>query len=129
MIPEGLEINRFAKLKSSWDEGMDHCFALKIIIVKNDRIIFKHELYRRTIETSLSPFKRIELNKVILNLFLSSFEAEGEIERILQYAKNANENKLVVKYAPIAARQAARVGAHIEASKLFLTAIEYSEAE
>jgi ATP/maltotriose-dependent transcriptional regulator MalT len=45
----------------------------------------------------------------------------------VHYAKNANENKLVVKYAPIAARQAACVGAHIEASKLFLTAIEYSE--
>jgi len=127
VIPEGLEISRFAKIKSSWDEVMDHCFALKIIIIKNDRIIFKHELYRRTIEGSLSPFKRIALNKKILELFLISFEEEGEIERIVHYAKNANENKLVVKYAPIAARQAASVGAHIQASKLFLTAIEYSE--
>ena len=127
VIPEGLEINRFAKIKSSWDEGMDHCFALQIIIVKNNRIVFKHELYRRTIEGSLSPFKRITLNKKMLDLFLDSFEAEGEIERIVHYAKNANENKLVVKYAPIAARQAASVGAHIEASKLFLTAIEFSD--
>ncbi|MEP7372728.1 MAG: AAA family ATPase [Chitinophagaceae bacterium] len=127
VIPEGLEINRFAKIKSAWDEGMDHCFALKIIIIKNDRVIFKHELYRRTIEGSLSPFKRIALNKKILDFFLTSFEEEGEIERIVHYAKNANENKLVVKYAPLAARQAATVGAHTEASKLFLTAIEYAE--
>ncbi len=127
IIPEGLEISRFAKLKSSWDEGMDHCFALEIIIIKNGKIIFKHELYRRTIEGSLSPFKRIALNKKILELFLDSFEEEGEIERIVHYAKNANENKLVTKYAPIAARQAACVGSHIEASKLFLTAIEYSQ--
>ena len=127
VIPEGLEINRFAKIKSSLDAEMDHCFALRIIIVKNDRVIFKHELYRRTIEGSLSPFKRITLNKKILDLFLESFEQEGEIERIVHYAKNANENKVVVKYAPIAARQAASMGAHIEASKLFLTAIEYSD--
>ena len=127
VIPEGLEISRFAKIRSSWDEGMDHCFALKIIVIKNDRVIFKHELYRRTIEASLSPFKRIALNKMILDLFLTSFEEQGEIERIVQYAKNSNENKLVVKYAPIAARQAASLGAHIEASKLFLAAIEYSE--
>lgn len=126
VIPEGLEINRFAKLKSSW-EGMDRCFALKIIIIKNERVIFKHELYRRTIEGSLSPFKRIALNKRMLELFLDSFEEEGDIERIVHYAKNANENKIVVKYAPVAAKQAASVGAHIEASKLFLTAIEYSE--
>jgi len=127
VIPEGLEIDRFAKIKSSWDEGIDHCFALRVIIVKNDKIIFKHELYRRTIENSLSPFKRIALNKRILELFLTSFEEEGEVERIVHYAKNANENTLVVKYAPLAARQAAAVGAHIEASKLFLTAIEYSD--
>jgi len=127
VIPEGLEINRFGKIKSSWDAEMDHCFALEIIIIKNNRVIFKHELYRRTIEASLSPFKRIELNKKMLDLFLDSFEQEGEIERIVHYAKNANENKVVVKYAPIAARQAACVGAHIEASKLFLTAIEYSD--
>jgi DNA-binding CsgD family transcriptional regulator len=125
VIPEGLEINRFSKIKSTWDVEMDHCFALQIIVVKKDRVVFKHELYRRTIEGSLSPFKRIALNKKMLELFLDSFETEGEIERIVHYAKNANENKLVVKYAPIAARQAACVGAHIEASKLFLTAIEY----
>lgn len=127
IIPEGLEIERFAKIKSEWDEGMDNCFALKIIIVKKNKIVFKHELYRRTIEASLSPFKRILLNKKMLELFLDSFEKEGEIERIVHYAKNANENSLVVKYSPIAARQAASMGAHIEASKLFLTAIEYSD--
>ena len=126
VVPEGLELGRFAKLKSTW-EGIDRCFALKILIVKNNRVIFKHELYRRTIEASLSPFKRIELNKNILDVLLESYEEGEDIERIVHYAKNANENEVVVKYAPVAARQAASVGAHIEASKLFLTAIEYSD--
>jgi tetratricopeptide (TPR) repeat protein len=63
----------------------------------------------------------------MLELFLDSFEEQGDIERIVHYAKNANENEVVIKYAPIAAKQAADVGAHIEASKLFLTAIEYSD--
>ena len=129
VIPEGLEINRFAKIKVSWDREMDHCFALKIIVIKNDKIIFKHELYRRTIENSISPFRRIEINKKLLELFLDSFEKEGEIERIVHYAKNANENKLVVKYAPLAAKQAASIGAHIEASRLFLAAIECSDSQ
>lgn len=34
-------------------------------------------------------------------------------------------NELVVSYAPIAARQAAKYGAHVQASKLYLAAIEY----
>jgi len=82
-------------------------------------------LYRRTIEDSLSPFVRIALNKKILDLLLEGFEKKQETERIIHHAKNANEYDIVVHYAPIAARQAASVGAHIEAARLFLTAIEY----
>ena len=126
VMPEGLEVERIATIKNScWD--IDHCFAISVILVQDGKVVFKHELYRRTIEESLTPFKRMELNKMMLELFLDSFEEKGEIERILHYAKNANEKKLVVKYAPEAAVKAASIGAHKEASKLFLTAIEYFE--
>ena len=77
------------------------------------------------LKTSLSPLKRVALNKKILDLFRESFEQNQEIERIIHHAKNANEYELVVHYAPLAAKQAASVGAHIEASKLYLSAIEY----
>ncbi len=127
VIPEGLEVDRFAKIKTSWDEAMNQCFAISVLVVQKNKVVFKHELYRRTIEESLTPFKRIELNKMILELFLDSFEEKGEVERILHYAKNANEKRLVVKYAPAAAAKAAAIGAHKEASKLFFTAIEYFE--
>jgi DNA-binding CsgD family transcriptional regulator len=127
VIPEGLEVERLYKIDQSWHEAIGNCIAIRILIIKNNKIRFKHELYRRTIEGSLSPFRRIALNKNLLDLFLESFEEGGEIEKIVHYAKNANENELVVKYAPLAAKQAACVGSHIEASRLFLTAIEYAE--
>src|SRR5436190_1790291 len=127
VIPQGLEIDRLYKIDHSWQEMIGNCIAVRILMIKNKKIFFKHELYRRTIEEALSPFRRIALNRNLLELFLESFEEAGEIEKIVHYAKNANENELVAKYAPLAAKQAACVGSHIEASKLFLTAIEYSE--
>lgn len=127
VIPEGLEVDRFSMIKAAQDKAVNHCFTIAVIVVQNDKVVFKHELYRRTIEESLTLFRRIELNKMMLGLFLESFEEKGEIERILHYAKNANEKELVVKYAPEAARKAASIGAHIQAAKLFLTAIEYCE--
>lgn len=127
VIPEGLEVERFAKIKSSWFDAMDHCFAMSVLVVQKNKVVFKHELYRRTIEESLSPNRRIELNKMVLKLFLDSLEENGEIERIIHYAKNANEKQLVGRYAPEAARKAASAGAHKEAAKLFLTAIDYFE--
>jgi DNA-binding CsgD family transcriptional regulator len=127
VMPEGLEVGRFSKIRSSLDKEVNHCFAINVILVQNEKVVFKHELYRRTIEESLTPFRRIELNKKMLELFLDSFEEKGEIERILHYAKYANEKELVVKYAPEAAARAASKGAHKEASKLFHTAIQYFE--
>ena len=127
VIPEGLEVDRFAKIRATLNKELTHCFAINVITVQNEKVVFKHELYRRTIEESLTPFRRVELNKMMLELFLDSFEEKGEIERILHYAKYANEKELVVRYAPMAARKAASRGSHQEASKLFLTAIQYFE--
>jgi predicted ATPase/DNA-binding CsgD family transcriptional regulator len=125
VLPTGIEVNYLEKMEPFYQAAIHNCLDLKIVIAKNDVIFFKHELYRRTIETSLSPLVRMELNKRILDLFLESFEQKQEIERIIHHAKNANEHELVVKFAPIAARQASAVGAHIEASKLYFSAIEY----
>ena len=127
VLPTGFEIKYLEKMEPSYAASIHNCLDLQILIPKDGLLFFKHELFRRTIETSLSPLIRIALNKRILDLFRESFEQNLETERIIHHAKNANENKLVVQYAPLAAKQAASVGAHIEASKLFLTAIEYSE--
>jgi DNA-binding CsgD family transcriptional regulator len=127
VIPDGLELDRLILIDESFHEGISASLAKNILIIKNDKIFFKHELYRRTIEDSLSPFQRIALNKRILSIFLKTFIEKNEIERILHYAKNSNDNELVLKYAPIAAFKASSVGAHLQASRLFFTAIQYSD--
>jgi len=124
VLPTGLEIKYLEKMEPSYTTSIHSCIGLKILILKENLIFFKHELYRRTIEESLSPFLRMELNKKILDLFQESFEQNGEIERIIHHAKNANAYEIVTHYSPIAARKAAAIGAHVEASRLYLSAIE-----
>ncbi len=125
VLPTAFEMNYLDKMDGSYLPAVQNCIDARILIVDKGRILFKHELYRRTVESSLSPLARIALNKKILDLLLESFEENDAPERIIHHAKNANEYDLVVKYAPMAARQAASVGAHIEAARLYLTAIEY----
>ncbi len=125
VIPASFEVKYLEKFEPLYAAAIERCLESKILFLNDGLIFFKHELFRRTIETSLSPFRRVSLNKSILDLFQESFEQNQEIERIIHHAKNANEYEIVVHYAPLAARQAASVGAHIEASKLYLTAIEY----
>jgi DNA-binding CsgD family transcriptional regulator len=125
VLPTGFELNWLQEMEPAGITAVENSLATKILELKDELIFFKHELYRRTIESSLSPFLRVALNKKILGLFLEKFEKNLQTERIIHLAKNANEYDLVVRYAPVAAKQAACMGAHIEASRLYLSAIEY----
>ncbi|HEX5153224.1 MAG TPA: AAA family ATPase [Parafilimonas sp.] len=129
IMPEGLEYSWLDKIDPQWQEAIDLCLTSGILLFRNNRIVFKHELFRRTIEESLSPFKRLELNKKVLELFSDSFEKSGAIERIVHYAKNGALNNIVIQYAPLAAKQAAAFGSHVEAAKLYLAAIEYNTSK
>jgi DNA-binding CsgD family transcriptional regulator/tetratricopeptide (TPR) repeat protein len=124
VLPTGLEIKYLEKMEPSYTTTIHSGIDLKILILKENLIFFKHELYRRTVEASLSPILRMELNKKILDLFQENFEQKGEIERIIHHAKNANAYEVVTHYCPIAAYKAAAIGAHVEASRLYLSAIE-----
>jgi DNA-binding CsgD family transcriptional regulator len=125
VLPTGFEVNYLKTMDPLYRGNIYHCLELQILVIDNGIISFKHELFRRIIESSLSPFLRIDLNRRILELFRESFEKNQEIERIVHHAKAANANELVVTYAPLAAQHAASFGAHVQASKLYLTAIEY----
>ncbi len=125
ILPTGFDIKYLEKTEPSYSASIQKSLDTKILILKEGILFFKHELYRRTIEASLSPLTRICYNKKMLDVFMESYEKNQDIERIVHHAKNANEYDTVVHYAPLAARQAACIGAHIEASKLYLTAIEY----
>ena len=129
VIPGKFEIKYLEKFAPAYLEAVDNCMQLQILIQQEGQIFFKHELFRIAIENHLSPLRRVSLNKTILELFLRDFEENNEIERIVHHSKNANAYDLVVKYAPIAAKSAACVGSHIEASKLLYTAIEFFQGD
>jgi len=129
VIPSGLEVKYLEKLEPYYSEAIHDSLDTKILIMNGQLISFKHELYRRTIETSLSPLIRRDINKRMLDILVENDEEPKEIERIIHHAKNANANEIVVQYAPSAAKQAAMMGAHIEAARLILTAIEYYQGK
>ena len=125
ILPTGFGRKYFEKTEPSYAASVQISLDAAILVLRDEMLFFKHELYRRTVEASLSPLTRIGYNKKILDVLLESYKKNRQIEKIVHHAKNANEYDTVVQYAPLAARQAAAVGAHTEAARLFLTAIEY----
>ena len=124
VAPNGFELQYLEAIFPDYAGAIANSVEKRILLIEEGKVFFKHELYRRTIEASLSPLKRIVLNKTILSLLQQQMEHQQQPERIIHHAKNANAYAVITEYAPIAAKQAASLGAHIEASKLYLTAIE-----
>ena len=129
VIPTSIETGYLSILEPHYAQAIEECLVSKILVEKEGAIGFKHELFRRTIETSLSPLKRVALHKQVLQFLEVSFKENNEIERIIHHAKNANDYERVNHYAPLAARTAAKMGAHTEAARLYLTAIEYYQGK
>ena len=124
ILPNGFNMKYLEKTERTYSAVIKQSLDAKILVLKDEILFFKHELYRRTIEASLLPLTRVCYNKKMLYVFIENYENKQEIEQIVHHAKNANEYDTVVHFAPLAAMQAASVGAHIEAAKLYLTAIE-----
>ncbi|SDD54851.1 Predicted ATPase [Dyadobacter soli] len=121
--PTGLEVQHMEKLIPHYAAAIERSIDSKILILRDDKLFFKHELYRRTVESSISPFARIILNKNILELLLKA--PELETERIIHHAELSRDYELLLEHIPVAARKAISLGAHRDAARLFCTAITY----
>lgn len=108
---------------------IEQCIKSGVLLMEEQHLMFKHELYRKTIEESLTAYKRIHLHSRVLEVLLSHRKGDDDLALIVHHAKNAHNKQVVAEFAPLAARDAAIHGAHYEAAKLLLTAIRYSDSE
>jgi DNA-binding CsgD family transcriptional regulator len=124
-----IELSIAKRIESDFANSIDLCLAYGVIVSRPGYLSFKHELFRLAIEGSLPQAKRRALHKKMLDILLEVPSASNNLAQLVHHARYADEKELVAKIAPEAAREAAAVGSHIEASKLYSTAIEYTDKQ
>ncbi|RPI74171.1 MAG: helix-turn-helix transcriptional regulator [Ignavibacteriales bacterium] len=127
VIPGAAEkwlINFLLKDHSLIDEAVE-CGILR---VENNIISFRHELVKTAVEESLSETKRFEKNSAVLNILLKQKNSKPFLARIIHHAARIGNKDVITKYAPLAAKQASKFGAHEQASKLYKTALQYADS-
>ena len=85
-----------------------------LLTVRPDQVTFRHELTRRAIADSLTVARKIELNRHVLAVLEEL--GDSDAARLVHHASEAGNVDAVVRYAPVAARDAAASGAHREAT-------------
>jgi DNA-binding CsgD family transcriptional regulator len=94
-----------------------------LVRIENGAIVFRHELTRRAIEDSISDASRIPMHRAILR----KLEGERSLARLAHHAVGARDAAAILRYAPMAAAEAAKADAHREAAAHYRNALAWSE--
>jgi DNA-binding CsgD family transcriptional regulator/tetratricopeptide (TPR) repeat protein len=94
--------------------SIDECVRAGLLHVEGQHVSFRHELARRAVEDAIPPQRARELHHEALTQLVARMP--DALARLAHHAEKAGDTDLVLRYAPLAAEQAIRMGAHREAA-------------
>jgi DNA-binding CsgD family transcriptional regulator len=105
------------------DAGIEGCLSIGMVRSEDGALAYRHELARRAFEDSLSQSRRQRLHARVLKVLAERPDISAA--RLAHHADGARKADEVLRFAPMAAMQAARVGAHREAASQYQLALRY----
>lgn len=104
---------------------LEECLTSGMLRAERDALVFRHELSRLAVEDALLASRRQALHARVLAA-LTGRMPEAALARLVHHADRAGDTAAVRRFAPEAARQAARLGAHREAAAHYRTALRHA---
>jgi DNA-binding CsgD family transcriptional regulator/tetratricopeptide (TPR) repeat protein len=142
LTPEAQALVRFASvvpreierwlLESEFPQAIasiEDCLTCGLLQADADALRFRHELARVVIETSLSEPASRALHRRVLDALVRRNGASIPAARIVHHASRAGDSEAVLRYAPLAAGEAAQRGAHREAAAQYGVALACPASE
>jgi DNA-binding CsgD family transcriptional regulator/tetratricopeptide (TPR) repeat protein len=124
--PGRIEAALLEKIDPDYLEKLEACLRSSVLQTDGKYVYFKHDLYRRAIEETINPIQTRLFHKEILDLVLMDQVPAVDNVRIVHYAKMAEDSEKIVEYAPKAAADASKLGAHEEAATFYKMALASS---
>jgi DNA-binding CsgD family transcriptional regulator/tetratricopeptide (TPR) repeat protein len=105
--------------------AVDEAGARGLLEVQTDSVGFRHELTRLAVLGAIQPERARALHAQVLPILV---EHGADPARLAHHAGLARLGAAVVEYAPLAATDAARLGAHREAAAHLASALQYASS-
>jgi tetratricopeptide (TPR) repeat protein len=93
---------------------------------ERDAVGFRHEIARAAVEEALAPHRRRRLHRIALAALAAGHGRRIDPARLAHHAEAANDTEAVLRYAPVAAERAAKLGSHREAAEQFARALRHA---
>jgi ATP/maltotriose-dependent transcriptional regulator MalT len=100
------------------DEGLSR----GLFAAQTDPVGFRHELARLAVQSTVTPQRVRALHDQLLQALV---EHRADLTRIVHHAAGADNAAAVLNYAPLAGKEAARLGAHRESAAHLGVALRY----
>jgi predicted ATPase/DNA-binding CsgD family transcriptional regulator len=127
VVPARIEIELLKSVLSPSASAMEECLERGMLRIEGSSLMFRHELARRALEDALAPSRKQNLHQRVLQVLSQRGEEKTPFSRLVHHAAFAGDGDAVLRFAPQAARQAASVGAHLEAAAHYQTALRYAD--
>ncbi|MFO0991849.1 MAG: AAA family ATPase [Hyphomicrobiales bacterium] len=108
---------------------LDECIATGLMMLRNGAVMFRHELAREAVESTLPPHRLQLMHATVLRRILERGTASIAKARLVHHAGRAGDSTAVRRYAPEAAREASALGAHREAAACYQMALDHAEPD
>ncbi|HSI92240.1 MAG TPA: LuxR C-terminal-related transcriptional regulator, partial [Jiangellaceae bacterium] len=122
IAPDRVELDLVRALVGDQVHGIDECVQVGLLLGGGRTVRFRHELARLAVEQSISATRVPELHSRALGYL--SLHPETAVARLAYHADQAGDREAILRYAPAAAEQASRLGAHHEAAAHYRRALD-----
>jgi DNA-binding CsgD family transcriptional regulator/tetratricopeptide (TPR) repeat protein len=105
--------------------AVDEAGARGLLVVQSDAVGYRHELARLAIYGTIPAERACSLHGNIVQILV---EHGSDPARLVHHATLAHDAKAVLNYAPLAATEASRLGAHREAAAHLSAALQFGSS-
>ena len=109
-------------------EAIERAIAAGLLGADTQAVAFRHELARIAVAGALPPSRAHHYHRLVLEALLRHPDRTSVLARIVHHADACGAVEAILEHGPAAARQAARLGAHLQAVDHFRRTLEYSES-
>jgi DNA-binding CsgD family transcriptional regulator len=123
--PGKIDVRLVDSLIDSQEAAIDEGAARGLLLIQGEVVSFRHELARLAVHSTLPADRARTLHGRVLQALE---ERHADVTQLVHHAVLAKDSAAVLKYAPRAAKEAARLGAHREAAAHLAAALRYRDA-
>ena len=116
MVPQRAELWLLQALAGTAAEAVDECVTAGMLVAEGDGVVFRHELVRLSLESSVGPATKARLHSQALAAISARPGHASDFARLAHHAEVAGDTDAVVRFALPAAERASSTGAHREAA-------------